>query len=293
MNKSIDNTLPHEIALTDRPTETRLYNDDCLNVLKSIDDESIDLVVTDCPYHIVSGGCTNDAVKIGSYKHGVPSGILNRYRKDEHGNKYYGESKHVSLCGMLNDYDPTTYTKQGKLFKHNDIKFSEWLPQIYRVLKNNTHCYIMINARNLKELWDECEKVGFVFQNIIVWDKGNVTPNKYYLNSYELILMLRKGKAKNINNMGTKNILRVSNIIGSKQHPTEKPVELMKILIENSSNVGDIVLEPFMGAGATGVASRSLNRNFIGIEIDEKYFKIAEQRISAEQNKIRNISARC
>lgn len=191
-------------------------------------------------------------------------------------------------------YDREQYSKgysDGKI--DGAREFAEWLPQIYRVLKNNTHCYIMINARNLKELWDECEKVGFVFQNIIVWDKGNVTPNKYYLNSYELILMLRKGKAKNINNMGTKNILRVSNIIGSKQHPTEKPVELMKILIENSSNVGDIVLEPFMGAGATGVASRSLNRNFIGIEIDEKYFKIAEQRISAEQNKIRNISARC
>jgi site-specific DNA-methyltransferase (adenine-specific) len=58
--------------------------------------------------------------------------------------------------------------------------------------------------------------------------------------------MLRKGAARSINNMGCKNILRVKNIIGKKDHPTEKPVELNKILIENSSNEGDTVLDPFM-----------------------------------------------
>ena len=107
----------------------------------------------------------------------------------------------------------------------------------------------MINPRNLKELQQSAEDAGFIFQNLIVWDKGNSVPNKYYLNAYELILMLRKGKAKNINNMGTKNILRVPNIIRTKKHPTEKPAELMQILVENSSNPGDTVLDPFMGVG--------------------------------------------
>jgi site-specific DNA-methyltransferase (adenine-specific) len=191
----------------------KLFNDDCLKVLKQFDEESVDLVVTDCPYRITSGGCTAETNVGGIINHALP------------------------------------LAKQGKLFSHNEIKFSEWLPEIYRVLKNNAHCYIMINARNLKELQQCAEDSGFIFQNLLIWDKGNATPNKFYMNACEFILMLRKGKAKYINNMGSKNILRVPNIIGNKQHPTEKPAELMQILIENSSNKGDIVLDPFMGVG--------------------------------------------
>jgi site-specific DNA-methyltransferase (adenine-specific) len=231
-----------------------LYNEDCLQVINRIPDESIDLVVTDCPYHIVSGGCTNDKVKIG------------RSEKSE--------------------FDEWCYTKDGKLFKHNDIEFKDWLPEIYRVLKQGTHCYVMINARNLKDLQTEAEKTGFVFQNLLVWDKGNLTPNRYYMGAYELILMLRKGKARKINGMGTSNILRVPNITRTKEHPTEKPKDLMKILIANSSNEGDTVLDPFMGVGGTGLACKELNREFIGIEIDEKYFNIADERMKEEYEQL-------
>lgn len=253
-----------------------IFNEACTKVLEKIDSESVDLVVTDPPYHIISGGASEG-------RKDNCSGMFNKdrtreYVKGEDGKTYLKGTKHQTLNGIL--HDSIEYTREGKLFKFNDIKFSDWLPEIYRVLKKNTHCYIMINPRNLKELQEEAEKVGFKFQQLIVWDKGNITPNRYYLNAYELILMLRKGKAKNINNMGDKNILRVPNIIGNKKHPTEKPVELMEILINNSSNEGDIVLDPFMGAGATGVAAVKNNRDFIGIEIDEKYFKIAEERIN-------------
>ena len=266
-----------------------LYNEDCLEALKRIPDESVDCVVTDCPYHIVGGGCST-----GTYGNGNgiftknPGGILNRdrnrqYVKDEEtGRTVLKGTKHVNLGGVFDD--DITYTRQGKLFKHNDIKFEDWLPEVYRVLKQDTHCYIMINPRNLAELQTKAEKVGFKFQQIIIWAKNNSTPNRYYLNSYEMILMLRKGKAKNINNMGTKNILQINNIIGKKKHPTEKPVELMEILIENSTGGRELVLDPFMGAGSTGVACKNLGRNFIGMEIDEKYFKIAKERI--EGNKL-------
>lgn len=232
-----------------------LRNGDCLEVLKTIPDESVDCVVTDCPYHIVSGGCTN-----------IP-------RKDE-------------TSGILNKRNCFTQAnaKSGKLFDNNDIEFSDWLPEIFRVVKNNSHIYIYINARNLKDLQTEAEKVGFKFQNILIWNKGNATPNRYYLNAYEMILMLRKGSARNINNMGTKNILDVKNIIGNKNHPTEKPVDLNKMLIDNSSNVGDVILDPFMGTGSCGVACKELGRNFIGIEIDEKYFKIADERINGRKD---------
>lgn len=256
----------------------RLYNNDCLTIMAELPDESIDLVVTDCPYHIVSGGCTNDAVKIGRSR-----------KREAHGGCYVGDTNHVNLGGIFNEFDELRYTKDGKLFKHNEIKFSEWLPEVYRVLKPNSHCYIMINPRNLKDLQIEAEKVGFIFQNLIVWDKGNSLPNKYYLNSYELILMLRKGKAKNINNKGTKNILRVPNIIRNKKHPTEKPAELMQILIENSSKKGEVVLDPFMGVGGVGVACMKSGRDFIGIEIDKKYFDIAIDQIVPAQLSLEDI----
>ena len=194
----------------------KIYNEDCLEVLKRLPDECIDLLVTDCPYRIVQGGCTTIPRK------DEPKGIFNR----------------------RNTFTQDT-AKSGKLFKHNDIEFEEWLPEVYRVMKQNTHSYIMINARNLKELQVECEKVGFEFQQLLVWEKGNVTPNRYYLNAYECILMLKKGNAKSINNMGMTNLLKVPNVKGNKIHPTQKPVDLMRVFIENSSDVGDVVLDPF------------------------------------------------
>lgn len=101
--------------------------------------------------------------------------------------------------------------------------------------------------------------------------------------------MLRKGKAKKINNLGTKNILRVPNIIRNKKHPTEKPAELMQILIENSSREGEIVLDPFMGVGGVGVACMKSGRDFIGIEIDKKYFDIAIDQIVPAQLSLEDI----
>lgn len=169
--------------------------------------------------------------------------------------------------------------RQGKIFDHNHIEFCEWLPEIYRVLRPGTHCYVMINPRNLKDLWQSAENAGFIFQNILVWDKGNATPNKWYMGAVELILMLRKGAARNINNMGTRNILRVQNIMRTKKHPTEKPAALMEVLVENSTNKGEIVLDPFMGVGGVGVACKNTCRGFIGVEIDHDYFTVAQSRI--------------
>lgn len=218
---------------------------DCLEIMKDIPDESIDLIITDPPYKIVQGGCTNKAVRLKG-------------------------SNQEQL-------------KKGTLFNNNSIKFSEWVPEVYRVLKNNSHCYIMSNDRNINELLNVCKNTGFKLLNILVWGKSKHSPNRYYMKNCEFIVFLRKGKAKNINNMGTKQLLLVNNV-ENKRHPSEKPIELMKILIENSSNENDVVLDCFMGIGTTGVACKKLNRNFIGIELDEKYFNIAKERIENEDN---------
>ncbi|MEG1506037.1 MAG: site-specific DNA-methyltransferase [Bacilli bacterium] len=234
-------------------THLTIYNDDCLMVLKDIKDNTIDLVVTDPPYRIVSGGGTIIPRK------DEPKGIFNR-----------------------RDIRTKDNAKNGKLFDFNSIKFSDWLPDVYRVLKPKAHCYIMINARNLKDLQVDCEKVGFIFQNILVWKKNNATPNRYYLNNCEFILMLRKENAKNINEMGTKNVLEFNNILGNKLHPTQKPIDLLEVLIKNSSNIGDIILDPFAGSGATLLASKRLSRNAIGIELDKTYFDVAKEYIKNE-----------
>ena len=235
-----------------------LYNGDCLEVMKSIPDNSIDLVATDCPYKIVSGGCR----KIPKDGERETSGILTHRHKD---------NKRTDWVDAV---------RTGKMFANNDIEFKAWLPDVYRVLKDKSHCYIMVNSRNLAELQKQAELVGFKFQNLLVWDKGNVTPNRYYMQGFECILMLRKGGAKNINNLGSSNILKVPNIIGNKTHPTEKPIDLMRILIENSTQPNEIVLDPFMGSGSTMIACLNTNRKGIGIELDKHYFDIANKRIN-------------
>ena len=100
------------------------------------------------------------------------------------------------------------------------------------------------------------------------------------------IVFCRKGKAIKINNCGTKSVLEVPNP-KNKKHPTEKPVELMKILIENSSNTGDVILDPFMGSGSTCVAAVNTNRHYIGFELDEKYFQIACDRLDEVERKVK------
>jgi site-specific DNA-methyltransferase (adenine-specific) len=96
----------------------------------------------------------------------------------------------------------------------------------------------------------------------------------------EFIIMLRKGKANYINNQESKQCMQFSNV-KNKIHPTEKPILLFENLIKNSTLENQIVLDPFMGSGTTGVACKNLNRNFIGIEMDENYFEIAKARIES------------
>lgn len=240
----------------------KIYNEDVLAVMKSMNDESVDLVVTDPPYKIATGGC-----KVNVDASINPSRKLNRgIAANDLKSKWIKKSN-------------VDFIRTGSLFKHNTIKFSDWIPEVYRVLKNQTHAYFMVNDRNLNELMTEAIKAGFKLQSVLVWKKNNATPNKYYMKNCEFIVMCRKGKAKNIANMGTKNVLEVNNIIGSKTHPTEKPVELLEILIRNSSKQGDVVFDPFLGTGSTLVSVQNLGRNGIGVEIDEQYFEIAQKRL--------------
>jgi site-specific DNA-methyltransferase (adenine-specific) len=167
-----------------------------------------------------------------------------------------------------------------KLFKHQKLKISDWMLHLFRVLKEGTHCYIFTNTLNLEEMLVESKKAGFKLHNFLVWEKNNCTPSQYYMKNCEYILFLRKGKAKWINDIGgSKTVHKFDNIIGHKLHPTEKPIDLLKLYISNSSNEGDIVLDPFAGSGSTLLASKELNRQYIGYEIDKQYYDVAVKRL--------------
>lgn len=217
-----------------------LMQGDCLERMKEIPDGSVDLILTDVPYKVITGGRKDGA------KSKRPAGIL---------------------------------TDNTELMK-NIPKFDDWLPECYRVLKDGTHAYFMVNYNNLVELHQSVEKCGFKVHNLLVWQKNNNTPSQYYMKNCEYIIFARKGKAKWINDIGgSKTVHTFKNIIGNKNHPTEKPVELMEFYILNSTDENDTVLDPFMGSGATGVASLNANRKFIGIEIVDNYYDIAKDRI--------------
>lgn len=219
--------------------EATVFNDDCLKVLDELIDSGIkvDLVVCDPPYRVISGGKPKSK--------GQPSGILSK-----------------------ND---------GKIFEYNDLREEDWFPKIFEILKDGSHCYIMTNTINLERYMRLSRECGFKLHNILVWEKNNCTPNRWYMKNAEYVLFLRKGKAKKINNVGSKTVHKINNV-RDKTHPSEKPLELMSMYIENSSNRGDLVLDFAMGTGSTGVSCISLDRKFIGIEIDKKYYDIAVER---------------
>ena len=222
----------------------KLYNGDCLEVMKKMKDNSVDLIVTDPPYKVTSRG--NSGNSGGMFQ------------------------KKINM--------------QGNVFKHNDIKPLEYIPEFYRLLKDGSHCYIMTNHVNLQEILNITTQCGFHFIKSLIWNKGNKIMGQFYMSQFEYILFFRKGRGKKINNCGTADILDVPNKKtkdnnGQNIHDTEKPIELMKILVGNSTQLNDIVLDPFMGVGAVAIACQHLNRNFIGIELDEGYFNIAKNRI--------------
>ena len=150
-----------------------LYNGDCLEIMDNINDESIDLIITDPPYKTTKRGI----------------------------------SKKTTTGGLVR----SELGKQGKIFKHNDIKPQEYISELYRVLKEGSHCYIMTNHVNLQEILNTATECGFDFIKSLIWDKGNKIMGQCYMSQFEYILFFRKGKHKKINNCGTSDILSIPN----------------------------------------------------------------------------------
>lgn len=200
--------------VTDNLGDIRLFNGDCLKLIKTISDNSIDCIVTDPPYPTTSRGNAGNS-----------GGML---QKD--------------------------INKKGSVFDFNDCHVTDWCPELFRVLKDGGHAYIMTNHKNLIEYLNVATQCGFHFIKSLIWNKGNKIMGQYYMSQFEYILFFRKGRGIKINNCGLSDILSVPNVKtkdkdGNNIHDTEKPIELCKILIENSSKEGETILDPFMGSG--------------------------------------------
>lgn len=216
-----------------------IYNEDCLEGMKKIPNNSIDLIVTDPPYGM---------------------SFISNYRKVQH-------------KSIVND--------------DNLEWLSLFLCEIERVLKENTHCYIFCSHHNIETFISQSKKY-FTLKNILVWIKNNTGMGDLdndYAPQYEFILYLSKGKRK-LNGRRDSNILYF-NRTNNEFHPTQKPTNLIRFLINKSSTINQIVLDPFMGCGTTAVACKELGRVYVGFELEESYIKIAKKRLL--QNNLLNI----
>ena len=157
---------------------------------------------------------------------------------------------------------------------------SESLKEMYRVLKSDTAIYLFCSWHKVDFFKREFEK-HFELKNLLIWNKDNHGAGDLvgsYAPKHELILFGHKGRSV-LRGGRMPDVLNFPKVSSSKLlHPAEKPTGLLQVLIQNSSDEGDLVLDPFVGSGATAIAALNTNRNYIGIEIDPRYVSIARNR---------------
>lgn len=223
---------------------------DCREALRMIPSNSVDLIVTDPAYPTISSDNSTE---------GGPISILSK-----------------------ND---------GKIFEHNNIAFDEYMGQLYRVLKSPGHIYIMTNFLNLQKCMESMQNAnrevrridkyaprGFRLHNLLVWQKNNATPNRWFMKNAGYTVFGRKGAARPIYTPGEKTVTRHDSVV-KRDHPTEKTIDWMLKLVRASAKPGDTVLDPFCGAGVIGQAAMYHGCNFIGIEIDPKHAATTRSRL--------------
>ena len=219
-----------------------LRQGDCLEIMKDIPDNSIDLILTDPPYLI-------------NYK--------TNHRKDK---------THDFCSTIKNDNNP-------------DL-ISDYIKECYRIMKDNTAMYMFCNCDKVDYFKQELENSGFKIKNMIIWVKNNWTAGDLqaqFGKQYEIIFLVNKGRCL-FNGKRITDIWNFDKVVGKNQlHQNQKPIDLLEQCILKHSNENDLIFDGFMGSGSTGVACINLNRNFIGIELDETYFNIAKDRIERSE----------
>lgn len=224
-----------------------MFQGDCLEELKKLPDSCVDLIATDPPYDVATTG----------------GGMINKVKR---------------LSKSLKELDDAKIS--------SGYSIEEYGEEFLRVLKE-PNLYFWCNKVQIPDyirFYVEKHKCKF---DILCWHKTNALPtySNKYLSDTEYLLYFRKGKGKcfpqSYDDAKTFYIAPINNrdkkLYG---HPTIKPLDITQRIIRNSSREFQTVLDPFMGSGTTGVACKSLNRDFIGIELNENYFNVAKQRIA-------------
>ncbi len=242
----------------------KLFHGNCLEIMPEIDKESIDLIFADPPYRLSNGGITCKAGRI-------------------------------ALVDKA-DWDKS----QGF---DEDFKFTyKWIKLCRDLLKPNGTIWISGTSHNIFQVGYALQALGFQIMNEITWFKPNAPPNlscRYFAHAHESIVWAKKSKdAKHTFNYALMKEWNDKISPEGKQmrsvwyipltpleekklgkHPTQKPLEVMRRIVLSSSNKGDLVLDPFVGSGTTGVVAKKYERNFIGIDIEKNFCELAQKRI--------------
>ena len=213
----------------------KLFQGDCLELMKNIPNNSVDLLLTDPPYGI-------------------------DFQSRHHNDKTKRKPK------ILNDKKP----------------FTDFIPLIKSKIAK-TGGILCFTRWDVQQIFiDEFIRNGLKPKNVLIWDKkGNSMGNlkKVFGSRYESIIWIPNDDFK-FKNGRPQDLISVPKVPPCKLiHPNEKPVELLEFLIEKTTSQNATVLDCFMGSGSTGIACINTNRDFIGVELDDKYYKIAEERI--------------
>ena len=250
----------------------KLLHGDCLDLLDNIENNSIDLILTDPPYNISLQNNNRDRSKFNS-------AIM---RRNKALNFDFGSWDNMERQEFL------------------DFTYA-WFEKCANKLRNGGTFISFYNKEDISYLSWIGNVLGIRTRTIFTWKKTNPVPQfrkVNYLSACEFAYIGSKGEEGWTFNFGYQkdmhNFFETPNAssYGITDHPTEKPITLMEHFVKIHTNKGDTVLDPFMGSGTTGVACVNLGRNFIGIEKDKHYFEIAKQRcngtytgIKIEENK--------
>ena len=263
-----------------------LYNGDCLEVMDKLiaDGVVVDAIITDPPYGTTA--CKWDTV--------IPFEEmwlrLNKLIKPNGAIVLFGSEPFSSLLRVSNlknfkydwiwekqkasnfmgvEYAPLKYHEIISVFSNNRHEYN---PQKYKVLELVE--ILKYDKKQMKLMFEtkDFDRFGKVDRRKTINDPKT---NKEHIGND-----IKRTRSADDGYRNPKSVLKINKAINSNQHPTQKPVALMEYLIKTYTNEDELVLDFTMGSGTTGVACKNLNRNFIGIELDEKYFTIASERIN-------------
>ena len=229
-----------------------IYNQSCIDGMKELPDESIDLIFTDPPYYQYR------AKNVKSLKN--HKDVVTEFEFDE----FQSEEEYLEFMNHA-------------------------LKELFRISKPGASGYMFCGDDFVSYLNKMVEDAGFQFRKVIHWHKTNPFPaiytRKMYANSMELIVHFSKGTPKTWNHKPVNemhNFIQTPICMGKErtEHKTQKPLKVCVPFIEISSNEEDIIIDPFMGSGSTAIAALTTKRNFIGYEISKRYLDIANKRIA-------------